>query len=1069
MPTRNLQITIFEQPFGTGRRGRSGTPGTRGLDPEDYPVMQPPDDPGDYPVMQPPDDPGDYPVMQPPDDPEDYPVMQPPDDPGDYPVMQPPDDPRGGFPVFGPEGVYGFARYLPAAGPFPAQAPVCCCKPCDEDRPRTPEKPGVSPRDYSGFLIVRVAPGVEPLTVDSLWELAEAAGLEGLRSVLELPLEEEGAEERVAETAEPDVLRSVLELALGRELPELGEEPREEGAAREGDEGEDGAEDRAHEEGSLFAVARSVAGGRRGLVRGLIRRFWRQAWRECDEERRPPEPEGVLVSRPLIQLRDRDRKSTVWAIQNAEELASRSAFRPRNSLARYWRVDLRPYTELVDEVLARFNELAEVDLAYRELRALDTAFHRDAPTGESLDEDQSYFDPAPVGIGARWVKRQIGELDAPHLRVIDLEQGWHPGHQELAELPEDVQDLFVHGENRDDDEPGSGNHGTAVMGQLAAAGVGALRLQGSATSVASFQLASHYRERLDTGEEPTLENPFPGTNGHVASAIVSCLIGTQGNPSPLGKGDVLLLEVQRGRLPTEIDEADFDAIRLATAVGVIVVEAAGNGNFNLDRCIDPQTGRTLQRGARGFVDSGAIVVGAAWSALPHDRAPFSNYGSRVDCYGWGEGVTTCGYGDLAGEETTNYYTNTFNGTSSAAPIIAGAAALLQCLHILRTTHRLLPVPMRALLSRRATGTPQGPNAGGHIGVMPNLDAIARGALQLVPDVYIRRHPSDDGSPLEPDEEISSSPDVVVFATAPGDPRGDLGPESATAHHPAPGERATGSGEVFVRLRNRGQAAGSAEVLLYASPAATLVTPERWAHFGSVTVDPVAPGDTLAVSAATSWPDPDAPPPPWPAPWPPSGDRAYSFLAVFDRDRVSGEQAQAQSQQDRKAPPPPPDPIRVLPPGPPYFDWRRYREFLRGPGVSWRNVHPVAPVGAGETMDVAFFLTGTPDRAREFDLEVIQRLPAGAEVKLFVPAALAARLHQRQPALTLGNGGGTGELTLPRRRSTRFSRVRLPKALCAPARFEVTTAGDGLAEGHSLAIRQLWRGEEVGRITWYVTG
>lgn len=47
-------------------------------------------------------------------------------------------------------------------------------------------------------------------------------------------------------------------------------------------------------------------------------------------------------------------------------------------------------------------------------------------------------------------------------------------------------------------------------------------------------------------------------------------------------------------------------------------------------------------------------------------------------------------------------------------------------------------------------------------------------------------------------------------------------------------------------------------------------------------------------------------------------------------------------------------------------------------------------------------------------------------------------------------------------------MRLPEGLWALARFEVATSGQDLAEGHSLAIRQLWRGEEVGRISWYVT-
>ena len=36
-----------------------------------------------------------------------------------------------------------------------------------------------------------------------------------------------------------------------------------------------------------------------------------------------------------------------------------------------------------------------------------------------------------------------------------------------------------------------------------------------------------------------------------------------------------------------------------------------------------------------------------WSAATHNRADFLNFGSRINCCGWGESPT-CGYGDLTG-------------------------------------------------------------------------------------------------------------------------------------------------------------------------------------------------------------------------------------------------------------------------------------------------------------------------------------------------------------------------------------------------------------------------------------
>jgi len=111
------------------------------------------------------------------------------------------------------------------------------------------------------------------------------------------------------------------------------------------------------------------------------------------------------------------------------------------------------------------------------------------------------------------------------------------------------------------------------------------------------------------------------------------------------------------------------------------------------------------------------------SALPHERLSESNFGSRVDCYAWGENIVSAGYGDRyhnQGDNTT--YTGAFGGTSGAAAIIAGAALLVQGIYHKATRSRLLPEQMRSILS--ATGTPQGPaTALENIGVMPDLRQI----------------------------------------------------------------------------------------------------------------------------------------------------------------------------------------------------------------------------------------------------------------------------------------------------------------------------------------------------------
>jgi len=126
-------------------------------------------------------------------------------------------------------------------------------------------------------------------------------------------------------------------------------------------------------------------------------------------------------------------------------------------------------------------------------------------------------------------------------------------------------------------------------------------------------------------------------------------------------------------------------------------------------------------------DSGAILVGAG--GPPRDgfadrvRLEFSNYGSRVDVQGWGRKVATLDYGDLqacAGDH--RHYTGEFSGTSSASPIVAGAAVILE--GVARERGRVLgPTELRALLRR--TGTPQAGDTSRAIGPRPDLARAIR--------------------------------------------------------------------------------------------------------------------------------------------------------------------------------------------------------------------------------------------------------------------------------------------------------------------------------------------------------
>lgn len=305
------------------------------------------------------------------------------------------------------------------------------------------------------------------------------------------------------------------------------------------------------------------------------------------------------------------------------------------------------------------------------------------PPSPFLDFRQTYRASAPLGVGINDVETQPGGR-GENVRIADVEFGWITDHEDL-DAPQSI-DGFPDAEWMD--------HGAAVTGVLRAAeneyGMTGLAPQ------CELALVSVYADSSMTYNLPNAIN--------VAAAR-------------LRPGDVLLIEQQLacfdGYCPPEWNRATSAAIRNATARGVVVIEAAGNGGFNLDE----------SRFADKFgSDSGAIVVGAGRASALHDAVPLSNFGSRVDLQGFGENVATLGFGDAFNPlpDPRQRYTASFSGTSSAAAIVAGAAAVVQSV---RKAHALPPLTsqqMRQLLID--TGTPQ--QGGGHIGPLPNVAAAA---------------------------------------------------------------------------------------------------------------------------------------------------------------------------------------------------------------------------------------------------------------------------------------------------------------------------------------------------------
>jgi len=277
--------------------------------------------------------------------------------------------------------------------------------------------------------------------------------------------------------------------------------------------------------------------------------------------------------------------------------------------------------------------------------------------------------------------------------IYDIEYDANPFHEDLGVLLEGGNSNLL---TQDGGylNPFDSEHGTAVFGVMLATkdnGIGIVGISHGAKG----KLASEMN-----------------ANGHPRRANAIVLATNDAKP-----GDVILLEMQTnvcglGLGPAEWDLAVRDATKVAVANGIVVVATAGNGGVNLDapRCFGAFD--------RERYDSGAIFVDAGGSGRfceggsprPREKMEYSPYGRRMDLQGWGECITTAGYGEgLYGEDegimdNRKFYTDDFGGTSGAGPFVAAAAANIQGIALAKFGKPLKPLQLRSLLVN--TGIPQ---------------------------------------------------------------------------------------------------------------------------------------------------------------------------------------------------------------------------------------------------------------------------------------------------------------------------------------------------------------------------
>lgn len=635
-------------------------------------------------------------------------------------------------------------------------------------------------------------------------------------------------------------------------------------------------------------------------------------------------------------------------------------------------------------------------------------------SNDAFAADQDYLDNAPGGIDARYAWTIPGG-DGAGQTVIDIEQGWTLNHEDLAAKgATQLNGVLLNG---------SRAHGTAVLGELCAVD-NAIGCVGIAPNVATVFVASR--------------------NPSLANSIVDVL-------DNLNFGDVMLLETQDGVPgtspvrygPSEIVAATRASVRLATALGVIVVAAGGNGTnnggtpaTNLDTFTDSGGKLVLYRspGNNDFDDSGAILVAAATSAAPHTRKAYSTHGLRIDCYGWGENVVTCSSNATG---ATNLYTTSFSGTSSASPIVAGAALCVQGAYQAATGHRLSPRQMRQILSDPTHNTAAAASETTAIGVMPNLRGILDNVLGLVPDVYLRDNLGDTGGVHN--GALSLSPDIIVRQTAVANPQAAFGQGSGTENDDTLSDIVKKGQDnfVYVRARNRGGAnAANVNARLYWSPPSTLVTPDLWTPIGtgSVALPNVPTGNVLTSSPALTWPDADIPAP-----------GHYCFVALLG--------------SDGDAAPQPAD----------FMNFNNFMTFIRNNNnATWRNFNVIDADPAVGTIkeDLAWIMPGAPDRRARFALDLALNLPRDAEVMLELPLRFLRLFRAQLNLVEVDERKDRALVRLPARGRLRFGPALMPAKARYAMRFRVRFKSAGLQGLHRIEARQLFEGkEEVGRLAW----
>ena len=314
-----------------------------------------------------------------------------------------------------------------------------------------------------------------------------------------------------------------------------------------------------------------------------------------------------------------------------------------------------------------------------------------------------------------------------------------------------------------------------------------------------------------------------------------------------------------------------------------------------------------------------------------------------------------------------------------------------------------------------------------------------------PSLYLRHNLADDGTSQT--GSLSTSPDIIIKNNSVANPQVTFStPASINSDAESDPDVITGQDNyVYLRVWNRGTDATIVTATVYWSPPATLVTPNLWNLIGSAPFADVPPGNIVQVSTpGVTWGSANIPLP-----------GHYCFVAAV------GNAAE---------PAPNPGTFNT------FNDFVNY--IYAHNDITWRNFNVVSLGGHGIDghfkgfIPLRFLITGAWDKPHEFAFETLAQLPPGSRMALEVPHWLGhgirpvhANLEEHEDADTDPDDRRRVRIPLHPSGSQPVGQIELRAGTRVASHLLVHIPDQHRNRPYEVALRQLYAGREVGRITW----